>query len=119
MRGNPRFYGRNDCTEPAPMTLSEWLAVDAVSVALKPGAKTVFSVFQDDQEIGFVTTRLAGQYFKMRDTDGWLFVANEWNQNDPAHGRAILALIQSSVHPITSHSKALPCVPNKQANEFA
>lgn len=93
MRGN-HILGRQDYIEPPPMTVCERSEVDAVEVVQKQGTTTWWVVLRDGQEIGFVTTRMAGQAFRTPGMVEWAYVANDWNESDPKHGKAVLALLR-------------------------
>lgn len=95
MRGNHRLWGRDDYTEPLPMSPEDIDKVNAVNVAPKgDGYKTWFSVFKENKLIGYVTTRCGGQAFRTPNMDSWTWAASTWNNSDPKHGRAILALLR-------------------------
>lgn len=106
MRGNHSFLGRQDYTEPKPLAAAELLALQAVHVMPTAGRTTWNTVLLDGSVIGYVTTRLSGQYYRTPDMREWMFAASDWNSTDPQHGQAIFALLKCrKVLPTTSAYK--------------
>lgn len=94
MRGNHRVWGRQDYTEPAPLTPPARQLVGRVQLRIREGFKTWYEVVLDGEVIGYVTTRMCGQLWRTHDMDDWQFAASDWNRADPPHSLAIIALLQ-------------------------
>ena len=88
------MWGRDDYTEPIPMSPNDVNKINALRVVPTDGYKTWFSVFRESKLIGYVTTRHGGQAFRTQHMDSWDWVASAWNSSDPKHGHAILALLR-------------------------
>jgi len=84
---------RNDFPEIEPIKESDLYKINSVDVFPSAGFKTWFDVVKDGELIGFVTTRASGQLFRKHKTGDWFFAAGKWNDREPPHGRAILALL--------------------------
>lgn len=100
MRGNHRVWGRQDYTEPAPLTPPARQLVGRVQLRIREGFKTWREVVLDGEVIGYVTTRLCGQLWRTCDMANWQFAASDWNRADPPHSLAILALLQQFASPL-------------------
>jgi hypothetical protein len=94
VRGNHRFWGRQDYTEPAPLPNEQHQQVASVTVVPVDGKKTWRAVIRGECLVGYVTTRIAGQYYRTPTMTDWLFVVGDWNRADPPHGHAIAALLR-------------------------
>lgn len=97
MRGNPRFWGRQDYVEPAPLSSHAVARIHACAVRPRwpdrPQMHRWHEVLDQGQLLGYVTTRLGGQYYRTPKMDEWFWVADDWNRGDPVHGKAILQLL--------------------------
>ncbi len=93
MRGNFLFLGRNDYEEPAPLDGPDLTRVQAVEIQPIEGNKTWRSAVLNGQHIGFVTSRMHGQYFRTKDMDSWMPVPSDCNRKDPEHAQAVLGLL--------------------------
>ena len=90
------MLGRQDYTEPEPMSDSEIDAYNACEIKKVEGKKTIYSVNRGGELFGYVTTRLGGQMYKLDLDGGWSPTIGDWNKADPVHGRAVLELIKQA-----------------------
>jgi len=93
MRGNHVHLGRQDYVEPEAMSDVDRRAVAAIEVLPVAGKKTWFAAHRDGELLGFVTTRIGGQYMRQPSDADWCLAAIDWNRSDPRHGHALMALI--------------------------
>lgn len=94
MRGNHRIWGRQDYVEPDRLGDTELAAVAACTVSPHPGTKTWHAVHRDGGLIGYVSTRLGGQFYRTPHMEDWMFVVSDWNRADPKHAHAVLRLVR-------------------------
>jgi hypothetical protein len=94
MRGNHICLGRQDYTEPDPISAADRAAVACCQIGCVEGKKTWYVVRRDGNLLGYVSTRMGGQVFRDPETDDWSFAANDWARTEPPHARAVLALIR-------------------------
>lgn len=95
MRGNHRVWGRQDYTEPPPISPSDRARVAECDVVRVEGMNTWHSVHRNGQLIGYVATRFAGQIFRTVEMEDWMYAIGDWNRSDPPHAHAVLAVIES------------------------
>ena len=95
MRGNHYVWGRQDYVEPAQLDSAACAAIAQCATTLEAGYKTWFRVEREGRFLGHVSTRVHGQYWRVPGMAHWAFVVGDWNRSDPAHGHAILALLDA------------------------
>lgn len=99
MRGNHRYIGRQDYTEPDPLSSDDLARIALCSVTPRhPGMTKPLHhhvVLLDGVKLGYVATRLGGQVFKNAENEEWMYAASDWNQADPLHAKAILRLLET------------------------
>lgn len=93
MRGNHRIIGRDDYVRPPALTLDQLQRVLTITVVPKDGLKTWHEARSGGAIVGYVTTRLGGQSYRLPNQENWCFAANDWCDGEPPHARAILALL--------------------------
>lgn len=93
MRGNHIHWFRQDYVEPAKLDSAACAVIAQYTTSLEPGATTWVRVERDGQFIGHVSTRMHGQYWRVPGMTHWGFAVGDWNRSDPAHGHAILTLL--------------------------
>lgn len=95
MRGNHLHLGRQDYVEPPPLSALERTVVASVTISRVTGKKTWHAVHRCERLLGFVSTRMHGQYFRTPHMRSWRLAQDDWHCADPPHARAILALLRS------------------------
>lgn len=95
--------GRNDYVDPDPMSLGDVERVQCCCVRprrpeehvpkAKPFLHHIVSV--GGRDIGFVTDRIGGQFWKIHIDDEWTPVFDDKASGDPPFGRAILCLLNA------------------------
>ena len=93
MRGNHRIWFRNDYTPPEALTLEQLERVRSVTTTPKDGTRTWHEVWTGATLMGFVTKRMGGLSYRRLDHEGWTYAAKDQRDDEPPHGRAILALL--------------------------
>ncbi|EWS66472.1 hypothetical protein Y695_00242 [Hydrogenophaga sp. T4] len=88
-----RIIGRQDYTEPVPMSAAECSRVATVTVSQHPELKTWFEVFREGTLIGFVASRMYGLEWRTLDGQCWVPTRCPGSRRDPRFGRAILSLL--------------------------
>lgn len=100
MRGNHRLWGRQDYCEPPALNPAALAGVRLCTVrprwADRAQRHNWHEVRLDGQLLGYVTTRMAGQFWRTEDMDGWIPAASDWNRTDPDHAHAILRLLEDA-----------------------
>lgn len=86
--------GRLDFQEPKPLTEDELEKYNTVTIERYKDTKTWNLVKLNDIEIGFVTTRITGQYYKMLNGEIWIPINEDFSKEDPVHAKAVLKLLK-------------------------
>lgn len=112
MRGNHLFIGRQDYTEPEPLSSEDLVRIAQCSVTPRYPDRTKplhhHVVQLNGLLLGYVATRLGGQVFKTAEAEEWNHAASDWNQAEPPHAQAILRLLEA-------HGMLTSCCVNKAA----
>lgn len=88
-----RIIFRQDYTEP-PMQPAPALArLATVAVTPTPGTSTWNTVCRSGVVIGYVTSRMHGQYWRTPTHEDWIPAFGTSNRADPPHAHALLELL--------------------------
>jgi hypothetical protein len=100
MRGNHRIWGRQDYTEPPPLPSADLSRVAACSVKPRTPDRNAPHNWHEVRVggvfVGYVTTRMGGQSYRLPDWQEWFPAASDWHPSDPTHAHAILCLLDAA-----------------------
>lgn len=90
-----KILGRLDFNEPSPIGADQRSRIEQCVVSPTPNKKTWCDVHRNRQLIGHVRTVFAGQEYRAVGANVWQHATSYWHSSDPAHGHAILQLIDA------------------------
>lgn len=88
-----RVIFRLDWTSPPPLPAAALLRVHAVAIGAVPGKKTWREVRRCGRLLGYVTSRMHGQYWRATSHQDWWPATDDISPDDPPHARAVLHLL--------------------------
>lgn len=95
MRGNFIHLGRQDYTEPDPISASDRALVESCVLVKRETSKFWHDVYYAGQLVGAVAMYMSGQVYRPLDFEPGehLQAAQDWNRADPKYASAILSLL--------------------------
>lgn len=90
-----KILGRLDFNEPSPIGADQRSRIEQCAVTPTPNKKTWCDVHRNSQLIGHVRTGFGGQQYRAVGGNDWQHAVSYWHSSDPAHGHAILQLIDA------------------------
>lgn len=93
MRGSHVVWGRVQPPIPMATNTEQRELISRCRLTRTEGRKTWWDVALDGRHLGMVRTRYGGMEYWPADRDELLLAPGQWNEEDPPHCLAILALI--------------------------
>lgn len=96
MRGNHIHLGRQDYSEPAPISSGERALVESCVLVKRPSSKFWHDVYRAGKFVGGVARYMSGQVYRPVGIEAgdYLLATNDWNRTDPQYASAILHLLR-------------------------
>lgn len=100
MRGNHIQWGRQDYTEPAPISARERALVESCFLVKCATSKFWHDVYYAGKLVGGVAIYMSGQVYRPIGIEAGehLLAARDWNSSDPQFANAILNLLNHELN---------------------